>query len=400
MNELLARLRTASVICGCFVLLLQGGQAVAQSASANVAMAEGDAQRSRVFATQSLDAAPTRLLWRAEKLFKITPTEHISSQSGPIRFSFDLPTGQHYTVPIVCDGILFFTVYLQSGYFYAIDAATGKQLVILKFDNNQLSATAAVGHTAFFGTRTGRVYAYDIDRKQTNWIFESDKSASFSYASPVIDEGIVYLVGNPGFVVALGADDGKLKWTFKSDRDLGGPVIKNDNLIVYAQNGLLVSLDKKTGAKKWVSEIGRKFTAPRIIDDQIIVRHVDGEVRAYALADGALRWKSKKDDGANSGLVLFKNSVIYSERYGNLTAIDARTGLPKWKFKTKRPCAVPSVAGSTLYAVCDDKNIYALDAETGQLRWDMAVKKVGPPPIVADGVMYFLDINGMLQAIN
>ena len=362
-------------------------------------MVEGDAQRSRVFATQSLDAAPTRLLWKAEKLFKITPSEHVSAQSGPISMNFDIPTGQHYTTPIVSDGVIFFTVYLQSGYFYAIDAANGTQLVTLKFEQNPLSATAAIGHTVFLGTATGRVYAYDVDKKAANWIFDNQKSGSFSSASPVVDERVVYLLDHVGGVFALGAEGGDLKWTFKSDRPLTGPVIKGDDVIVYAENGWLISLDKKTGVKKWESEIGRNFTPPRILEDQIIVRHIDGEVRAYALAGGALRWKSKKDGGASTGVVLFKNNIIYSERYGNLAAIDARTGLPKWNFKTKRPCNVPSVADSTLYAVCADNSIYAVDPNNGELRWKLPVKKVGPPPTIANGVMYFLDHNGGLQAI-
>jgi len=202
-----------------------------------------------------------------------------------------------------------------------------------------------------------------------------------------------------GRVFALGVDRGDVKWTFKWDRYLIGPVVKGDAVIVYAENGWLISLDKKTGAKKWESEIGRNFTPPRILEDQIIVRHGDGEIRAYALADGALQWKSKKDGGADTGVVLFKNNVIYSERYGNLAAIDARTGLPQWKFKTKRPCNVPSVAGTTLYGVCADNNIYALDANTGELRWKLQMKRVGPPPTIADGVMYFLDNYGTLQAI-
>jgi len=61
--------------------LLLGAAASAISQTSDTAvMVEGDAQRSRVFATQSVDAPPTRVLWKAEKLFKITPTQHMSTQ--------------------------------------------------------------------------------------------------------------------------------------------------------------------------------------------------------------------------------------------------------------------------------------------------------------------------------
>src|SRR5882672_8097485 len=107
-----------------------------QNPLAEVAMAEGNAQRSRVLPTKSVDRTPQQLIWRLEKLFHIFSSEPFTLQNGPFTIKGDLPTGQSFTFPIVSGGILFFTLDVGTAYFYAIDAINGKQLVALEFDRN------------------------------------------------------------------------------------------------------------------------------------------------------------------------------------------------------------------------------------------------------------------------
>ena len=83
-------------------------------------------------------------------------------QNGPFTMRGEFPTFQNLTGPILSDGTLFFTIYVDTGYFYAVDATTGKQIVTLKFDDTRLSSPVAMGQTAFFATRRGKVYAYDV----------------------------------------------------------------------------------------------------------------------------------------------------------------------------------------------------------------------------------------------
>lgn len=91
--------------------------------------------------------------------------------------------------------------------------------------------------------------------------------------------------------------------------------------------------------------------------------------------------------------------VIYGEEYGNVIAIEAQTGVEKWRFKTKKTCRTPSIAGEILYARCDDHNLYALDPQTGALKWSFDSGASGGVPTIANGVMYVLTSNGTLQAL-
>ena len=361
-------------------------------------MPYGDAQRSRVYATSGLSAPPTQVLWQLDKLFRLKFTEDYVMQNGPLTIRGELPTFQSLTAPIVSDGTLFFTIYVDTGYFYAVDARTGKQLVTLKFDDTGLSSPVALGQTVFFGTRRGKLYAYDVRKRASTWTYEQ-KDVSFSGAEPVIEDGVIYLCSYDSGVFAVAAHNGSLKWQFKFDNFLEGPAVQGDYVVVLSNKALIV-LDKKSGMKKWETEIGRDFYGPSILEDQIFVRHVDGEVRAYALQDGALKWKSKKEGGARTSLALYNGSVLYGEQYGNVVAIDAHTGLEKWRFKTKKHCSSPRVAGATVFARCDDHYLYALDPATGALNWKVDTKGSGATPLIANGVLYSLSSDGYLQAIH
>jgi outer membrane protein assembly factor BamB len=359
-------------------------------------MLEGNAQRSRVFGTQSADAPPQRLLWQVEKLFRLRFSERFELPVGSSVITGEWPTGQTFFPPLVSNGTIFFNTYQEDAYFYAIDAATGKQIVTLKFADNALSVPAALGSVAFFGTYKGRVNAYDASTQKLKWYYE-EKDISFSNAEPVIVDGVIYLCGYAGGVYALSADTGALLWRFNIKEPLFGPAVQGEDVIIVGLKSL-IAIDKKTGAKKWESSIGRAFWGPSIHDDQILVRHIDGEVRAYALKDGALRWKSKKRGGAVTKLAIFKGLVIYGEEYGSLVALDARTGLENWRLKTKKPCRNPLVAGAIAYARCDDHYLYALDAESGVLKWSIDTKASGMTPMIANGIMYSLSSKGVLQA--
>lgn len=359
-------------------------------------MLQGNAQRSRVYATQSADAPPRQLLWQVEKLFRLKFSESYVTRMPEAVIYGELSTGHSFTPPLISGDTIFFSIYQGDSYFYAVDAVTGKQIVTLKFKNNALSLTAAIGPVAYFGTATGIVNAYDASTQKLKWSFEA-KDTSFNGADPAIVDDVLYISGYGSGIYALTADKGTLLWQFKFDKPLYGPAIQGDDVIVRSEK-TLIALNKKTGAKKWESNIGRLFLGPSILGDQIFVRHFDGEIRAYALRDGALRWQLKKNGGAVTNLVLFNDVVIYGEEYGNLVALDARTGLEKWRFKTRKRCRNPIVAGTTVYSRCDDHYLYALDAESGVLNWSFDSRASGSTPMIAGGIIYSLSSNGVLQA--
>jgi outer membrane protein assembly factor BamB len=375
-------------------------QGQASPGQPDVAMVEGNPQRSRAFGARALDRIPEQLLWKSEKLFTLRDLEAIRTENGPLTFWVDIPTDQSFSVPIISNGIAFFVFSTrENSYLYAIDTATGKSVVTLKFADNALSPPAARGHTVFVGAGSCRMHAYDLDARVEIWNHE-EKKCSFAYFSPIIDEDVVYVAGQGLGMFAFRARTGEVLWTFRSKQWLYGPAISGNDLILTTGDGLMVALDKHTGVKKWETRIDGEASAPSILDDQIFLVRPSREIRAYALTNGALKWKSKIHGGAMTHLVLFKHMALYGAFEDSVVAIDADSGLEKWTFKTQMPCSSPLVAGDTLFAVCRDRKLYAIDPLTGQEKWRRDNKKATPPiPTFADGIMYALGSDGLMYAM-
>ena len=362
-------------------------------------MTRGDASRSRVLASAGPEQKPERLFWKSKELFRLRggDAELNLGAAGTVRL--DLPPIFDLTIPIIANDIIYFTLNIHHGYFYALNASTGEQIVMLRFDQNGLSAPAALGTTAFFGTRTGRVYAYDVQTKSVKWSYQ-DEHGSFVSASPAIDGGVVYFCAEDIGAYAFIAKTGAVKWTFRSKDNVYGPAIGSDKVILLTAKGLLIALDKDSGTKAWEAKIDRDTITPAVYQQHIILVHDRGEIQSRSIADGSLQWRSKKYGGASGSAALIDGKVFYGGREDSTVALDVETGLEKWRFKTNRPCGSPVIAARTLYVSCEDHKIYALDLDTGAEKWHYDNKKgTAPTPTFANGIMYVLVPDGYVYAV-
>lgn len=72
------------------------------------------------------------------------------------------------------------------------------------------------------------------------------------------------------------------------------------------------------------------------------------------------------------------------DAWGEIRALDARTGETKWTFRLHSPpwAGVLSTAGGLVFSGSDEGNFYALDARTGKPLWDFQTGgAVGANPI-------------------
>jgi outer membrane protein assembly factor BamB len=161
----------------------------------------------------------------------------------------------------------------------------------------------------------------------------------------------------------------------------------------------MLALDRTTGVTRWDVSVGRNTTAPAVLGEQIFLVYNDGEIRSYSAVDGSLQWKSKNVPRSGSAVALFNGLVYYTGRENDVIAIDATTAAEKLRFKTKRYCYTPLIAGEMLYVRCQDKKLYALWTASLTEVWSIQNEKVVPPPVIfAEGVMYSLGSDGFMHA--
>ena len=372
---------------------------IAKSQTTTIDINAANPQRTRVLKTKGLREAPTKILWKSEKLFHYRASEWVTGETGPFRFSLDFPTNQSFSVPIIAGDLLYFTYVAADGYLFAIEKATGQKVIVLHFEKNSVSRPAANENIVFFGSARGQVHAYDVRKREKKWSFV-DKDHSFAESYPILDGDLLYFYARERGLYAFVAETGDVKWLFKSEKFVHAPAVANDRVLLLTETGRLIAVDRETGVTRWDVGVGRDALGPSVLGDQIFLVYDGGEIRSYSAIDGALQWKSEDVPRTGTALALHNGMVYYAARDDSVVAIDATTGAAKVRFKTKRPCHAPVIADELLYVRCRDNKLYALSTATLTEVWQVKNGNTTPPSVVfADGVMYSLGTDGFVHAI-
>ncbi|MCK9414494.1 MAG: PQQ-like beta-propeller repeat protein [Prolixibacteraceae bacterium] len=166
------------------------------------------------------------------------------------------------------------------------------------------------------------------DIPELHWKF---KTHAPIFASPIVDENLVYVGGVDSILFAVDIQTGIEKWRFRTKGEIRSNVYVNDNqLYLNGGDGNLYALSKKTGTLLWTfSSIGE---------------------RKYDFAD---YFHSSP---------IFKNGIVYfGSGDGNLYAIDSNLGKLVWSFKTGNIVhSTPAIDNDKIFFGSFDGFVYAL----------------------------------------
>jgi outer membrane protein assembly factor BamB len=305
----------------------------------------------------------------------------------------------------------------------------------------------------------------EIDYLSGNNVWASDAlPGEFLAAFPVAEKGVVLAIlsGNgptgkePGiWLLALGLDDGRTRWTAKlakagvirlhvadntgrfiKSSDLSGyhdPVVEGD--CVYLPYVGCQCVDLKTGAIKWTaemiqggSELKRAHAALRIRGNRIY-GSAGGSVYALDKATGAVVWKSDRIS-AYAGLLKARDNALVSQlefvgdkifaRFGGyfsngtavvlrepvgVVALDPATGQAVYHFdKVKESLTnlmVLPQSNTVLFA--DAANLYGIDASAAQPKESFALpiefkRKMGAGEVAQLGLGVLGGLRGLGKA--
>jgi alcohol dehydrogenase (cytochrome c) len=213
-------------------------------------------------------------------------------------------------------------------------------------------------------------------------------------ATPVVYEGVLYIVTGANDVFALSVETGEILWQYAARLDQTintvccgwtsrGVAIGDGKVFVGQLDAKLVALDQTTGEPVWVTQAERweeSFTitsAPLYYDGMVITgfagadRGTRGRVKAYDADDGSLLWTFYTIPGpgevghetwpADSDVWQYGGAAVWQT-----PAVDPELGLIY--FSTANPGPDYSGAirpGDNLFTA----SIVAIDAATGEYRW-------------------------------
>ncbi len=225
---------------------------------------------------------------------------------------------------------------------------------------------------------------------ELRWVFQA-RSLEVFQATPLVVDGIMYLVEPTNTVVALDAKLGRVFWTYeytpsRAARPCCGAVnrglgILGNTLFLATVDANLVALDATSGKPLWKTVVGDPAEgyaltlAPLVIKDKVVVGIAGGEygirgfIAAYDAQTGEEAWKFytipgpgepghetwQGDDWMHGGAPAWLTGSYDPDL--NLTYWGIGNPGPDWN-PSQRP-------GDNLYS----DSVVALDADTGELEW-------------------------------
>lgn len=230
----------------------------------------------------------------------------------------------------------------NSGYAYALDADTGKELWKRRIGRLNASSPAYYRHRLYIVNLVpGHVLKLDAKTGKTIW---KRSLPSRAESSPIVIDRTVYFGCEDGNLYALSTVSGNVRWA----TGLGGPVKSapayyGGKLFVGDYGGYMNAVDAESGELVWQSgslgpgfgASGAFYSTPAVAFGRVYAGNNDGRVYSFETGGGELAWSY-----STSGYV-----------YSGPTVANTRHSPP------------------TVFIGSFDGNVYAIDAKDGDLRW-------------------------------
>ncbi len=280
----------------------------------------------------------------------------------------------------------------------------------------------------------------NVRNLESAWIYQLNSREPTSTrfeVTPLVVDGIMYIVQPPNDIIALDAVTGRPFWTYSYNPSLQarpccgrlnrGVAIHGDRLFMGTIDGHMVAVDAKTGKLLWDKtvvrpEAGYAFaSAPLVVKDKVIMGPAGGEfgirgfLAAFDVATGNEAWRfnlvpgpgepgfnSWQGDSWKTGGASIWLTGSYDPEL-NLTYWGVGNPGPDWNGDNRE--------GDNLYS----NSVVALDADTGKLKWHFQFSPhdefdydAVQIPVLADAtwqgqprkLMYFANRNGYFYVLD
>jgi outer membrane protein assembly factor BamB len=316
--------------------------------------------------------------------------------------------GPVYSSPIVYKNKVYAGSYDKT--FYALDAATGKEVWRFASDGEIFGAPAAANGIVYFGSKDGKVYALDADTGKPLWDYATEGKITTSVLE---SGGVVYAAGSDLYLYALrGAKDaprGRRVWRMKfADNEfLGGiyssPVIFEGSVISAGKNGAIYATDIKSGGRNWFKRTDSAIYSPMSVSDAVVyVSSFERKVYALDAKTGKQKWsKDLNGEYAYGAPVIVKDKLYLGLRNGHIKVFDKASGKEKSDFALCDSIdSTPVVTGGgVLIAGCADGGVYAVDVDTGAVIWSyLTGGAIHASVAVTEDAVYIGSLDGSIYA--
>lgn len=299
----------------------------------------------------------------------------------------------------------------QGGFFYAVDAQTGK--VLWKYENEEPLATtpAFYADKIYFTDLGGRVICLSQHSGELLWQQGFDREI---LSRPLVDAGKIYFLKGENEVTALSADNGHFLFsrmirTFIREMTMRGhgDLVKDGQfLYVGLADGHLYKLSADNGKVLWDKNLSVSMSTFKDIDARVVI---DGDAlyvggyfgRVYRLHKGSgnILWSSEVGTGVP--VLLMEDLVVVSDQNGTVHALDKESGSLRWSNELDGAVlSAPVRFADHVFLTSLEQKAYVLDAATGNRvqRLSLTGGAITTPAVAGDDLVV-LTSSGMLVSL-
>jgi len=236
-------------------------------------------------------------------------------------------------------------------------------------------------------------------------------------ASPVVGNGLLYVVDTDGVVHAFDATTGAARWQHRievaSDLQMvtfgGGVSFAGDRVYATSGAGDVVALNAADGKQIWrVKPGGPLRGAPTVAFNAVYVMTQDNHIHALSTTNGAPVWEDAAASG-QSGVfgvaapAAGQGTVIAGYSTGELVAYRYENGRNLWSDALARTSistqvgaltdvdADPIIDNGRVYALGQGGRMAAYELVTGQRIWELSLAGISTPAVAGEWIFTLTD---------
>jgi outer membrane protein assembly factor BamB len=267
------------------------------------------------------------------------------------------------------------------------------------------SSAAIVDGVVYVGGGNGDLLALDLDSGKLRWKYPTGNLIGES--SPAVAGGSVYIADLGGVLHAVNVRDGKPLWTFKTTSEIkSSPVVVNDVVLIGSYDGHLYGVETKTGRLRWkVLTNGQVHATPAVQDGLTFIAGCDSIFRAIRVTDGREMYQIPSGAYTGASPVLDGDRAYFGTFNNEVLALDLKKRSVVWRY-SQPDARFPyyssaAIDGGRVILGGRDKAVHAIDTATGKAAWTFMTRaRVDSSPVVAGGRVYIGSSDGRLYVLD
>lgn len=257
----------------------------------------------------------------------------------------------------------------------------------------------------YLGDMDGQIYAWNLADGKEIW---SRKFETGFIASPAVRGGLLYIGDIDGKFYALDRKTGEPKWTFDAEAEIdNGANFWNDNVLFGSQDANLYCLNAESGKLVWKFTIADQIRCmPTIVNDRSFVAGCDSTLHIIDLTTGKEAAAVPIESPTGVTPAVLGDNVFFGTEGGAFFAVNWKNADVTWKAEDKGSSqpyrSSPAVQEGIVVVGSRNRRIEAFDPQTGNELWTFATKqRIDSSPVIvgnrvfvgaADGRLYGLDL--------